>query len=330
MGEVKLTDGMPVTGADLLVPRVPGDPAWGLRVSDRFEVSNTNEIPWELAKHRSRYHGAGICYRVPAHLRAAAWALEHPGHTVSGFAALTLYGLSFFVDGCDTVLTSPRVRRTQGPTAARPKLVRADTPPSELWHVTCRGTRVPVVVPGLAVVQALQELRRGSNGWEVLDVGEARFVRAVQLLDATQAHLNINPLDVLRAARNRLDLRWVAEALAASSQLADSPKETEMRLIAAALAEKYGLVLQEQVPVKHGGTWVTSFDLALIDAQSDLKVGLMYDGEHHAGREQMQKDSLINIETGVQGWRYFRFTRMTLPMMYNRLDAFFASQLGPR
>lgn len=64
-----------------------------------------------------------------------------------------------------------------------------------------------------------------------------------------------------------------------------------------------------------------------------LTDGLMYDSEHHAGRKQMQKDSLINlinIETGVQGWRYFRFTRKTLPIMHNQLDAFFASQIGPR
>lgn len=61
-----------------------------------------------------------------------------------------------------------------------------------------------------------------------------------------------------------------------------------------------------------------------------LTDGLMYDGEHHAGREQMQKVSLINIETGVQGWRHSRFTRKTLPIMHNQLDAFFASQLGPR
>lgn len=300
---------------------------WGLRVSQHFAVPPAQKIQWELAANRAQFHHRGIEYRVPAAIRAAAFALEHPTYAVTGFGALALYGLTYFVDGCDVVLMGSERARSQAAGAIRPKLVRGTIPAAEQWTVVCAGQHVPIAAPGLAVVQALQVLRRGECGWEVLRICDESFLRAVQLIDACLNQLHLDPIHIIKSARNRLDARWLMDVLAASSALADSPKETEMRLIAAKIADKHGLILREQVPVYRGKQIITSFDLVLCSPDSRLQVGLMYDGGHHGGHEQLQKDSLINIELAALGWRQFRFASKTLPLMFDRLDSFFTEQL---
>lgn len=323
----KIYDGMTVASGLILSEWQDG---WGVRVSHDFAVPNAQKIPWELAAQRAQFHRRGIHYHVPAALRAAAFALEHPSYTVTGFGALALYGLTYFADGCDVVLVGSDLRRNEKPAPRRPKLVRGTIPAAEQWTIICRGQRVPIAAPGLAVVQALRVLRRGECGWEVPAICDEDFIRAVQLIDACRNQLSLDPIHIIKAAKNRLDARWLIEVLAASSALADSPKETEMRLRVLQVAADYDLILREQVPVYRGKSLITTFDLVLCSADGSFKVGLMYDGGHHAGCEQMQKDSLINVELTALGWQQFRFTSRTLPLLEDRLGGLLARHFGQR
>lgn len=79
-----------------------------------------------------------------------------------------------------------------------------------------------------------------------------------------------------------------------------------------------GLVFTEQVPLFDGDRLITTFDLAL----ADLKIALMYDGEHHLSRSQRDKDFGISLECQLQGWTVIRVsagTLETLPMVLFRL-----------
>lgn len=330
MRPLQLSNGMHASAGDLLIETPPGE-QFGVRLSQRFSVTSQTELDADIARRDAKFHARGIAYWAPADVRAAAFALEHPTFTVTGFAALALYGLPFFADACDTTLMSPTVRRTQPAAPLQPKLIRGEIPAGELWHVVVRGVEIPIAAPGLAVAQALKVVRRQANGWAVTGCGtEDSFVRAVQLVDASRRHLAIDPVSVLAASRRILDLRWVAEVLAASSALADSPKETEMRLIAARVAEKYGLVLQEQVPVMADDAAVTRLDLALVDEARGIKIGLMYDGAHHWEWQQRHKDARINIELAAQEWDVLRFASNTLGSMFALVDDLVARKLGLR
>ena len=134
-------------------------------------------------------------------------------------------------------------------------------------------------------------------------------MRAVQLIDATRRFCNLNPEPIRTTAFGRLDKRWLSKVLAASSALADSPKETEMRLMAAPVARKHGVTLAEQVVIRNAwGKRVTDLDLALVEP----RIGLMYDGAHHWDKQQRTRDSLIQIELVAQGWQVLRFAEGTL------------------
>lgn len=299
------------------------------RVAGPYAVTAGSEIPHAISVRHAQHHVSGVQYRAPAEFRAAACALTHPNYVVTGFAALALYGLPYLADACDTVLVSPTIARGQPPGPLTPQLARVTIPSDQLWRVRCRGRLIHVASPPLAVVQALKVIRRGINGWDVVETAghEPAFVRAVQLIDASRRHLDIDPLAILAASRNHLDLKWVTEVLVLSSALADSPKETEMRLVAGKIAEEFGLILDQQVPLTRGQEWVTRFDLALIDPISGRKFGLMYDGAHHGDRGQQLKDARANLEATVQEWVPIRFDAGTLSTMYPTLQRYFTRVL---
>ena len=272
----------------------------------------------------ARHHPRGIAYPRPAAERAVSHWLVRPGLTVTGFGALALYGLPVLADDCDTVLAGPRINRTRPATQLTPALLRTTFRPGETWTVICAGHRVSVAAPGLAAVHALMSIRRGDSAWHT--TAGSTLTRAVQLIDATRHFLNLHLDPIRTAAKHRLDRDWLEQVLAASSPLAQSPKETEMRLLAAPLARQYGLTLQEQVVITNKwGKRVTDLDLALMEP----RIGLMYDGIHHWDKAQRTKDSLINIELAAQGWRLFRFSDGTLHRLPSMLDDLLA-RLGFR
>lgn len=149
---------------------------------------------------------------------------------------------------------------------------------------------------------------------------------AVQLIDTARRHLTVSTASIEHAARGRLNHRWVKKALRLSSSHADSPKETEMRLMVMALTTDPRLLgraeweplakeiraahvsLTEQFPVFRGSHLITTFDLALVDQ----RIALMYDGEHHLAREQRDKDFRIGLECQLQDWIVIRVSAGTL------------------
>lgn len=290
-------------------------------VNTHFFVNAREALPWSVADRSAHYHPRNIAYRAPAEHRAIAHLLTNPGLVVTGFGALALYGLPFLCDSADTVLTGPRVARKQFATLHSPGLTRSS--PSEVWCVRYRGTRLLAVPPEIALFQALGLVKREEVAWPTVRVPglTPEVVRAVQLLDSARHFLNIDPIKLLAASRGRLPLQWLADVLVASSALSESPKETEMRLLAHDIARKHRLRLVEQFVLNNThGKPITRFDLAL----PDHKIGLMYDGAQHWEFERRNKDTEINLESAVLGWRVLRFSSGTLGGFVSTLDRILA------
>ena len=143
------------------------------------------------------------------------------------------------------------------------------------------------------------------------------MVEAIILIDCVRRHLGVSTAEILEACRGVVDQRWVSRALTHSSGLADSPKETEIRLLAKRVCREFGVQLEEQVVVQEGEKILTRFDLAI----PELKIGIMYDGAHHGEDRQWKKDTEINTDLTVSGWRVLRYTSATLHKLVRQLAA---------
>ena len=269
------------------------------RVSERRYLDEHHCREAWLVEVSSRHHPRRVLYWVPAAARAVAHAVERPGSVVGGFSALAVYGMPFLVEGADTVLFSATAKNQVGgefsPTVRRPS-----AKPVEVWQLKHRGVPFRAVAPVHAVVQALKEIRRGEHGWGTVSVEEFTCdeVMAVQLVDCTRRFLGIQTHEIRAAASQKINVEWLNKVLESSSAQADSPKETEMRLLLTALAARYGCTVQEQVPFIVDGVIVTVFDLAI----PELKIAVMYDGAHHGDRLQRNKDSSITLKMIRGGW----------------------------
>lgn len=278
-------------------------------VNGHFTVREEVLIPGPVAVAAAQWHPRKVIYRVPASCRAAAHALSNPGTTLAGFGALALYGLPVLVDACDTVLISPKLGRKALATSTTPGLVRGSPAAETVWRVFFNGEVLQLATPEKATVQALKAIRRGEAAWEVESLdNDPVFVRAVQLVDAVRRFLAITPEAIIVAGHKLIDDRWLASVVRASSALADSPKETEMRLIVKSLADKHGFTFHEQVPVRRQGRLVTTLDAAFMEP----RYGFMYDGVHHWTKQQRVKDAQINIELQLVKVRCLRFATGTL------------------
>ncbi|UUA90033.1 hypothetical protein KBP53_03505 [Corynebacterium genitalium ATCC 33030] len=305
--------------------RVPGTlnrTGGGIQVSSGFFASDFPVRSPELARHDARFHPHNTAYRVPAGLRAVAHAHENPNCVVAGLSALALLGFPYLADSCDTTMNTPVDRRER-----EWGLVRRRRKAKGTWTVIWNGLEIPVSAPADAVVEAVQDVRAGIHSWSSPAwVADPIVLWAVQLVDASRHLLGVTPESILDAARGRVDNRWLRNVLQLSSARAESPKETEMRLMCTALTEKpnligdtewaqaarefgsHGLAFTEQVPLYDGPRLITTFDLAL----TDLKIALMYDGEHHLARGQRDTDFRINLECQLMGWTVVRISAGTL------------------
>ncbi|WPJ91858.1 hypothetical protein [Corynebacterium sp. UMB2355A] len=278
------------------------------QVSVRRYLQNEHCLqPWQV-QNNARYHPQNVMYPAPAAVRAIAHAVEQPGSIISGFSALALYGLPYLVEGADTTLVT-----TSGHTsvagACRPTIRRSRISLAT-WTVTHRGVPLQAVTPLTAVIQALVQVKRGEHRWSTITVeGLApEEVRGIQLVDCVRRFWDITPSSIAKAARHKIDATWLHKVLRHSSVLADSPKETEMRLLVAALANRYGCTVEEQVPLRVGDQLVTVFDLAI----PELKIAVMYDGAHHSDYQQRNKDSSITLKMIRQGWTPARCSAATM------------------
>lgn len=247
---------------------------------------------------------------VPAAARAIAMAMERPDHTIAGMSALAVFGLPYFADHCHTTLFG-LVKRNKPPTQFSPLIQRPTT--LEHWHVYFEGVPLKISPPAIAVISALNMIRSGIHRWAAprIDGFTYQEMQSIQLIDASRRFLDVNPEDIFAAGKGRVNKRWLQRIVDRTTSQADSPKETEMRLLAQALCKDLGLIVHEQYPLWAGRSLVTVFDLAV----PELKIAIMYDGEHHLKREQRDWDSQVNVEAALQGWTVIRVTAGTLPRL---------------
>ncbi len=280
------------------------------QITDRFGVLLRDVLPPEEVRANAARHPERVAYPVRAVHRALAFAIERPGTVVVGFGALALYGLPFFVEGQDTVLMDKNCREHQAAGADRPSIVRQTGAVGEVWDLKHSGWTLRASEPHAALVQVLKLLWREEVGWpaQTIEGLEPRTVRAIQLVDASRRHLGLDPARVLRAAKSQLNQRWICDVLANSSAYADSPKETELRLLLGDVIQKHGLTLQEQVVVRRGRKIVTTLDFAI----KEPRIGVMYDGAHHGENRQWKKDAYINSMLIAEEWAPLRFTSVSL------------------
>lgn len=301
----------------------------GIQVSRRLWTRHFSPRPIELVKRDARQHPRGARFLVPAGLRAIANFIDTPGCVISGLSALAVLGLPYFADACSTTLNS-NISCIKGNDSTEVVLRRRKAKSS--WTVNWHGVDLDISAPVDAVIEAVQDLRDGVHTWAVPSwVTDPILFRAVSVIDAGRRFIGVDLDELEKAAMGRVSKRWFRKALKLSSQLADSPKETEMRLMCEALInnERIGLPydielwnslkliarhrnvnldFREQVPLYRGEMLVTVFDIAF----PELKIALMYDGEHHLERGQRDKDSSITLECTLQGWTVLRFSAGTL------------------
>lgn len=288
-------------------------------------INAQDALPLGVADRAKHFHPRKVLYRVPGPARALAHLIDNPELVATGFGALALYGLPFLTDSADTILTGPSVPRKQLATSLTPGVIRSD--PFDVWHLQFHQRTIRAVSPSVALAQALSLVRKGEEAWEVISVPslDVEFVRAVQLIDAARHFLHIDAVELLAASRQRVNLTWLTSALIASSALSESPKETEMRLLAQVVASNFHLTLVEQFVLRDAsGNPITRFDLAFVE----LKIGLMYDGAQHWEHERRHKDTKINLEAAALEWQVLRFSARTLRLLISTLEAILSSRGG--
>ena len=299
-----------------------------VRISQHFHIQAGLQRPFTTAQSDARRHPKGIIYQTPIAYRAAAHGIENPSSVVLGYSALALYGLPYLVEGQDIVLMNPSAERNRQGNIHRPSIVRRGCRKTEVWDVKNGSYTLRVASPAAATVQALKEIRKMAKAQQprTLAGHSLDMVEAITLLDCVQRYLGVEPLSILQASPGIVDQRWVARALAESSSLADSPKETEIRLLAQMVCSKLGLELEEQVAVYRGKKILTRFDLAI----PELKIGIMYDGAHHNSATQWHKDADINSGLTIAGWRVLRFTSANVHKFVDLLTALITEVLAGR
>ena len=247
---------------------------------------------------------------APAAARAIAMVMEHPGHTIAGMSALAVFGLPYFADHCHTTLFGP-VKRNKPPTQFSPLVQRPTS--VEHWYVYFECVPLKISPPAIAVISALNMIRASVHRWPASRIDGIAYkeMQSIQLIDAARRFLGVTPDDIVSSGKDRVNKRWLQRIVELTTNKADSPKETEMRLLAHALCKNLGVMVVEQHPLWAAGSLVTVFDLAI----PELKIAMMYDGEHHLKREQRDWDSQVNVEAALQGWTVIRVTAGTLPRL---------------
>lgn len=216
--------------------------------------------------------------------RAAYRLVERRGGVLSGYSAAELLGAS-----CGPRDAPAEVTVSGGGLRVHPGLVvhRDHLAPGEIW---CVG-----------------DLRATSPLRTAFDLGRLDdLVEAVVGVDALANACRFNPDLLLHFAvhypRAR-GIRRLPEVLAHADRGAMSPMETRLRMLLV-LAGLPRPVAQHPVqdPVARTAVWL---DLAY----PDLRIGVEYEGEHHARPDQVLRDVGRYTRLVDAGWRIYRYTR---------------------
>ncbi|MCS5478337.1 hypothetical protein NYP18_01570 [Corynebacterium sp. YIM 101645] len=268
-----------------------------------------------LARHDARYHPRGIAYRVEPVPRALAHHRERPGSLIAEWSALAVLGLDEFSSGADTTVLCTSDRKL-AVDALKPTLRRRKKHHrAEILQVG--GITLAATDHMQTLAACLRSLKNREHAWDILaDLErESATVMSVQLIDRF-CHRFEYGLDEVRAGLTGLYCsRDLGKLLALSCPAAESRPETILRLLVGeAVADLAWTNFASQVPVYTDGTVGTPGErrrdrtlLTVFDyADPRLKVGLMYDGEHHLQRSQRDKDAEITADLVALGWTTLR------------------------
>jgi hypothetical protein len=254
--------------------------------------------------------------------RARAQHLNHPTCILGGWAAAAYHGLTYWADAAVVLLLSPtrsggsdRTHRA----ASRPlqaafrHIPRNVDPVKDTVTPDPRFPQLRVVSAPVALAQCLRSVLSAKHVWHVPAVPglPPEEVRAVQLIDAFAQCTDVTRAQIIRACRGVVSGRRVRRLLSLSVGGAESPRETLLRLFVRDLLPA-GHRWETQVGVQYrevvgGGarTKRTFFDLGC----RTLKIGLNYDGAHHDGEAQTEKDFEQLQDLRDERWQVVRVNK---------------------
>lgn len=216
----------------------------------------------------------------------AAWLWAGPSSVLCGGAAAFLSGEEYFGE----------------------ELVRKAV---QLWRPGFRTPPPGIVVhrwPAAPEAVRIEGMSVTTPGRTAIDLARQfdSEVRAVAALDSMCRTGRATPDEIAETAfrmAGQTGVRRVLGLLPAVDPKAESPKETEMRLV---LQRTELPPLESQVPVfDERGRVVSRLDLG----NRKWKVGLHYDGEEHLKRERRDQDSVATARLAALGWDAPRITQ---------------------
>lgn len=246
--------------------------------------------------------------------RARAHHILAPDRIVAGWAAAAMLGLPYWADEAPVLMLAPG--RSTGSdrtsTAAAHPLRAALRPLPADFDLHRETVRVDPEFPGMrvvraerALVQCLRSVLSGKHGWFVPTVPglDRRTVRAVQLIDAFAQCTHVSWEATCAAANGVVSRRTMARLGRLVCRGAESPRETLLRLyvrdvlpVGHRWRTQVTVNYQEQTGASSTRRRSTRFDLAC----ETLRLGLYYDGAHHATSTQTEKDfeQLQDLQNG--------------------------------
>jgi very-short-patch-repair endonuclease len=229
--------------------------------------------------HHNVYARAGL--KLDAHTRArAAWLWSRRTATLVGYSATALHGTKYLPDDAPAELTH----------------ARQAAPPGMLIH---RGTIAP---DEICLRQSLDCTTPARTAYDVgrRVEGDTAIIRIDALLNATRCTV----ADVNRIAARypgARDICRLREALDLADGGAESPKETELRL----------LLIRDGLP--RPTTQIRVGRRRVDMGWPDWKVGVEYDGEHHWKNPDDYADDIERLEyLAAQRWIIVRVSSRQL------------------
>ena len=262
-----------------------GEPFLG-RVALKSGVLTRHDLQTRFRKVHPRVFALKSAEMNTPRTIRAAWLWAGPSSVVCGGAAAFLAGEQYF--GADMVDDEVELWRPAFLTPPPGIVVRRWRTAPEYVHVGGMG----VTTPARTAIDLARQL--------------SSEVRAVAALDSMCRTGRATPETIAETAfrmSGQTGVRRVLSILPAVDPRAESPKETELRLVMAA-TDLPSLEPQVKVHDEHGRL-VSRLDLG----SREWKVGLQYDGEEHLRRERRDHDSMTTARLAALGWDAPRVTQ---------------------
>lgn len=293
---------------------------WYEQISPRHVLDRRKLRPEQLARHEALHHPRGLVYLADARTRIVAHLRERPLWVADSWSAAALLGAGDFSDGADTCVIA-RGNRKLARQAHLPTRHRnvVDVQP---WTLYLNGHSLLVTPPMFTLIRCLHSVWSGEHSWQVPPIGQlpAALIRSVQVVDHFRWSFGVDHHHVRQAGKELIDARRLKRIAALSAPGMASPQESLLRIIAQEAAKQHRGRFHPQVPVytdgrvgepgtkESGSMLLTILDLA----NTEWRIGLMYDGAHHWGKAQRERDARINFELMHSGWLLLRVSHSML------------------